>query len=101
VTIDLVVCVDVAWPYEVSGNVRRAIHLYRSRRRLYPARPLWAAPGSNAVIENLDLDGPAAPVPGQGLHHLNITASLAIQSYIGRRVMEVVSAAPQHSRHVA
>jgi thioesterase domain-containing protein len=101
VRVDLIVCVDVAWPYEVSGNVRRAIHLYRSRLRLYPARALQSAPGSEAVVENLDLDDPAAPVPGQGLHHLNITASHEVQSYIIARVMEVVNATPQHGRHVA
>jgi thioesterase domain-containing protein len=90
VTVDLVVCVDVAWPFDVPGNVRRAIHLYRSQRRLYPARALQAAAGAKSVIENLDLDAPAAPVSGQGLHHLNITASQAIQSYIVQRIMEVV-----------
>jgi hypothetical protein len=89
VAIGLVVCVDVAWPYAVSDNVRRAVHLYRSQRRLYPARALQAARGSKAVIENLDLDGPSAPFPGRGLHHLNITASRAVQNYVVRRVIEV------------
>jgi pimeloyl-ACP methyl ester carboxylesterase len=93
VVVDLLVCVDVAWPYEVAGNVRRAVHLYRSQRRLYPARPLRATPGSQAVVENVDLDGPGAPVSGRGLHHLNITACPAVQDYVIGRVLQAVSAA--------
>jgi hypothetical protein len=91
--IDLLICLDVAWPFEVAGNVRRAVHLYRSRCRLYPARPLRAAPGSPAVVENVDLDAPDSPVPGHGLHHLNITASPAVQEYVVGRVLQAVSAA--------
>lgn len=90
VAVDLVLCIDVAWPYQVPGNVKRAVHLYRSRRRLYPARALEPAPGSPATIENVDLDGSNAPFPGRGLHHLNITASSAVQAYIVERIMEVV-----------
>jgi hypothetical protein len=73
VTIDLLVGIDVALPYPVPGNVREAVHLYRSRRRLYPAGPLRAAPGSRAKIENVDLDADGSPIDPAGLHHLNIT----------------------------
>jgi Thioesterase domain len=92
VAVDLLICVDVAWPYHVSGNVRRAIHLYRTRQRLYPARPLRPAPGSAAAIENLDLDRPDSPLASCGLHHLNITAAQAIQGYIIERVLGTVVA---------
>ena len=40
IAMDLLVCVDVAFPPLVPSNVRRAVHVYRSRRRVYPARPL-------------------------------------------------------------
>ena len=55
------ICLDVAMPYEVAPNVRHAAHLYRSRRRIYPARPLRVAPGSTAQVENLDLDAEGLP----------------------------------------
>ena len=45
VTIDLLICIDVAFTSPVSANIRRAIHLYRSSWRLYPARPLVPCPG--------------------------------------------------------
>ena len=92
VVVDLLVCVDVAFPPPAPGNVRHAVHLYRSRLRLYPARPLRAAPGSSAVIENINLDGPDPPFPGRGLHHLNITASEAVHDWIIRCVGEVIGA---------
>jgi pimeloyl-ACP methyl ester carboxylesterase len=99
VVVDLLVCVDVAWPYEVAGNVRRAVHLYRGRRRLYPARPLRAAAGSQAVVENVDLDEPSAPVSGRGLHHLNITACQAVRDYvIGRVLQALIAATPGEPR---
>jgi hypothetical protein len=94
IAVDLLVCVDVAGPYTVPGNVRHAVHLYRSRRRLYPARPLRPAPGSGAVIENIDLDAPDSPIRARWLHHLNITARLAVQDWIFERVLRAVENAP-------
>jgi hypothetical protein len=91
VSIDLVVCVDVAYPPPVAGNVRRAVHLYRSRRRLYPAGPLRPAPGSTARIDNLDLDAADSPLDPLGLHHLNITASPAVADLVLARVVETAS----------
>jgi hypothetical protein len=90
IAIELLVCIDVAMPYAVAGNVRHAVNLYRSQRRIYPARPLRAAPGSAAHIINVDLDGPNAPFQATGLHHLNITASPAVQDWVVARVLEAV-----------
>jgi pimeloyl-ACP methyl ester carboxylesterase len=88
IVVDLLVCVDVApMPHRVPGNVRRAIHLYRSRWRLYPARPLRPDPGSAAVIDNIDLDAPTTPIHACFLHHLNITASSVVQEWIIDEVM--------------
>lgn len=91
IPIELLVCIDVAIPFAVPGNVRQAIHLYRSQRRIYPARPLRAAPGSAARILNVDLNKPGSPISPRGLHHLNITASLAVQDWIVNRVLETVA----------
>lgn len=91
--VDLVICVDVAFPPPVPANVGRAVHLYRSRRRLYPARPLQPAPGSPARIENVDLDSADAPFPGRGLHHLNVTASPVVQEWVARQVLGPASPA--------
>jgi pimeloyl-ACP methyl ester carboxylesterase len=82
VAVDLVVCVDVAFPPPVPRNVRRAIHLYRTGRRVYPARPLSPAPGAAGRIENIDLDAVGSPVPGRGLHHLNITACPVLLAWV-------------------
>src|SRR5262249_13080789 len=35
IPVDLLVCVDVAFPPPVPGNVRRAVHVYRSGWRVY------------------------------------------------------------------
>ncbi len=94
ITVDLVLCVDVALPYAVAANVRQAVHLYRSRWRLYPARPLLPAPGFAGRIDNIDLDAPAAPLRERWLHHLNITARPTVQDWLVERVLEVVRAAP-------
>jgi hypothetical protein len=91
ISIDLLVCIDVAIPFPVAGNVRQAVHLYRSRRRIYPARPLRAAPGSAARVLNLDLDAPSSPIAPRGLHHLNITGNLALQDWVVKRVLEAVA----------
>jgi hypothetical protein len=78
--VDLVVCVDVAWASPVPANVRRAVHLFRTGPRLYPARPLVPASGSAALIENIDVGVP-------GLHHCNITDHPAVQDLILRHVL--------------
>ena len=64
IPVDLVVCLDVALP-PVPGNVKRAVNLYRSGPRLYPARPLIAAPGSSAEITNIELNAAGSPVNAQ------------------------------------
>lgn len=40
ITVDMIVCVDVAFPPPIPPNVLRAVHIYKSGLRLYPARPL-------------------------------------------------------------
>jgi pimeloyl-ACP methyl ester carboxylesterase len=99
VAVDLLICVDVAFAPPVPANVRTAIHLYRSRRRLYPARPLVRADGSETVIENIDLDAPDSPVSPIGLHHLNITAAQPVGDWIVDRIIREV--APRDSRIIS
>jgi pimeloyl-ACP methyl ester carboxylesterase len=82
VTVDLLVCVDVAFPPLVAANVRRAVHIYRSQWRVYRPGPLRQSPGATGQVENIDLDQLGAPFPGKGLHHLNITGSPALQDWI-------------------
>lgn len=89
IDVDLVVCVDVAFPPLVPASVRRAVHIYRSRRRIYPARPLRTDTGPADRIENIDLDETGAPIPGRGLHHLNITGCAAVQDWIAGRIGEL------------
>ncbi len=89
ITIDLLICVDVALPFPVAGNVRQAVHLYRTHRRIYRARPLQPAPGSHALIDNIDLDADDSPIRPAGIHHLNITKSPAVQDWIMRRIVDV------------
>ena len=93
IPVELVVCIDVAMPFAVAANVGHAVHLYRSRRRLYPARPLQAEPGSAAQVTNLDLDGDGSPIAPEGLHHLNITDSPAVQDWVFDQVLETVATA--------
>jgi hypothetical protein len=90
VVVDLVVCVDVALPPEVPGNVRRALNITRSRWRLYPAGTLRAAPGSAARIENIDLD---EPVFAWWLQHLNFTDSPQVQALVLGRIFTVLDGA--------
>ena len=85
IAVELIVCVDAAIPYTVAANVRHAANLYRSRWRIYPARPLVAAPGSAARVTNVDLDAEDSPIAPAGLHHLNITGSGAVQDWIVAR----------------
>jgi len=88
IPIHLVVCIDVAMPFAVASNVKHAVNLYRSQRRIYPARPLCLAPGSTARVVNVDLDSPDAPFDASGLHHLNITASPAVQEWVVACVLD-------------
>jgi pimeloyl-ACP methyl ester carboxylesterase len=87
VPVELLICLDVAVPPEVPGNVRRAVNISRSRWRIYPAGTLRAAPGSTAQIDNIDLD---QPVPMRGLHHLNFTDSPMVQAMVLGRIFEVL-----------
>ncbi len=90
ISVDLLVCIDVAIPFAVPANVRQAVHIYRSRRRIYPARPLRPAPASGAEIVNLDLDAPGSPIDPRGLHHMNITESPAVQDWVVARALGAV-----------
>jgi hypothetical protein len=90
IVIDLLVCLDVAMPWPVPANVKRAVNLYLTRRRLYPARPLVPATGSPAHIENIDLNAANSPLDATGLFHLNITSSTAVQDFVLRRILETV-----------
>lgn len=92
IAVDLVVCVDVAFPPPVPGNVRRAVHLFRSGWRVYPVRPLRPATGAGGRVENIDLDAPMSPFPGRGLHHLNMTGCPALQSWVVRQIEALVCA---------
>jgi hypothetical protein len=91
VRVDLLVCLDVAGPPEVPGNVGKAVNLYLSRRRLYPARPLRPAPGSRVVIENIDLSAAGSPLQAAKLNHLNITDHPAVQALALGRILEAVA----------
>ena len=93
IAVELIVCVDAAIPYTVAANVRHAANLYRSRRRIYPARPVVAAEGSAARVTNVDLDAEDSPIPPAGLHHLNMTGSQAVQDWIVARVLGAVAEA--------
>jgi hypothetical protein len=98
IAVELVVCVDVAIPYEVAANVRHAANLFRSQGRIYPARPLVNAAGSAARITNVDLDAADSPIAPDGVHHLNMTASLAVQDWIVARILEAVGTAEAEGR---
>ena len=90
IQVHLLVCLDVAMPPEVPANVDRAVSIYLTRRRIYPARPLRSAPGSPAVIENIDLNGKDSPVRANWLCHLNITDSVGVRALVMERILRVV-----------
>ncbi len=94
VGVDLVVCLDVALPPPVPANVARAVSVYFRRHRLYPARPLGAAPGSPAQVENIDLSDPARSVGFRLFKHLTITDIPAVQELILEQVEAVMPARP-------
>jgi hypothetical protein len=87
IAVDLLVCLDTALPPTVPGNVRDALNIYWSEPRLYPAAALKADSGARTQIENIDLSDPHAPLQGQGLHHLNVTASPAVQDFVIGRIL--------------
>ncbi|HEX5269424.1 MAG TPA: alpha/beta fold hydrolase [Gemmataceae bacterium] len=89
VEVRLLVCIDVTLPPPVPGNVRRAINLRRTRRRLYPAMPLVGRPG--AVVENIDLDAPDSPIDPRGVCHLNITGRPAVREFVVGRIVEALT----------
>src|SRR5262249_7008249 len=93
IPVELVVCIDVAIPFAVAAKVRHAINIYRSRLRLYPARPLRAEPDSAARVTNFDLDDPGSPIAPFGLHHLNTTTSPVVQTWVVERILEAVATA--------
>jgi hypothetical protein len=87
ITIDLLVCLDVAIPDPVPANVKAAVHLYLTGLRPYPARPLTLAPNSAAHIDNIDLNSPDSPISSRWLNHLNITDCPAIQDFVMQRIV--------------
>lgn len=91
IDVDLIVCLDVAMPPPVPANVKRAINLYLSRDRIYPARPLVPAPHSSAHITNIDLNSANSPIDANGLPHLNITDSPAVQAFVLKWIRETVA----------
>jgi hypothetical protein len=92
IAVELLICIDVAIPYEVASSVRCAVHLYRSRMRIYPARALRCAPGSPARVENVDLDAKDSVISPAWLHHMNMTGSPALQNWVVDRILRTVRA---------
>ncbi len=91
IAVDAIVCLDVALPPLVPANVKSAVNLYLTRFRLYPARPLLPGPGSSAQITNIDLDAADSPIAPNGLHHLNLTDSHAVQSFVLAKIQETMA----------
>lgn len=85
-----VICIDVALPGEVATSMTEAVHLYRSKRRVYPVRPLSMVPGSKTHVMNVDLDQAASPISPAWLNHLNITNSKAVQDWVVDRILQYV-----------
>lgn len=90
IAVEMLICIDVAFPPLVPNNVRRAVHLYRSHWRLYPARPLQPAPDFTGIIENLDLDQNDSPIQERWLHHLNITGSEKVRDWVVKEVATTI-----------
>jgi len=90
IDVDLIVCLDVALPPPVPANVRRAVNLYLTRDRLYPARPLVPAAGSTTEVCNIDLDAADSPLDANGLSHLNLTDSPAVQAFVLGQILDVM-----------
>lgn len=90
VEVQLLVGIDVTLPTPVPGNVRRAINLRRTLRRLYPAMPFVAAPGAGTVVENIDLDAADSPIDPRWICHLNITSRARVREYVVGRIVEAL-----------
>jgi len=91
--VDLLIGVDVAFAPPLPESVRKAVHIYRSRRRLYPARPFRrvdAVHADTTSLTNIDLDAPGSPLAPDGLHHLNITRSPRVGDWLFDRVMSEI-----------
>jgi thioesterase domain-containing protein len=97
VPVDLILTVDVMGPPDVPANVRRAVNLYLTAARVYPAAPLKPAAGSPAAIENIDLNAAGSPVSGDGLDHLSVTGSPQLLEYLFRRIARVMRGRPRES----
>jgi hypothetical protein len=91
IDVRLIVCLDVTLPPPVPPNVRQAINLRRTRRRLYPAMALVAAPGSPAVVENVDLDAPDSPIEPGWICHVNITSRPRVRRFVVGRILEALT----------
>jgi hypothetical protein len=98
IAVELVVCIDVAGPYDVAANVRHAMHIYRSRWRIYPARPLQLAAGARGRISNLDVDASNSAIAPAWLHHLNITTSTAVQDHVIQTILDATALAEKQRR---
>lgn len=93
IAVDLVICLDVAFPPLVPGNVRSAVHYFLRGPRLYPAGHLRAEAGSATDIQNIDLRGPDSPLQPRWLNHLNFTNSASIQASVQDRILQSVAMA--------
>src|SRR6185312_7788995 len=87
IIVDLVVCLDVALPPPVPANVQRAMNIYLTRDRFYPARPLVPALTSHADISNIDLNATDSPINAKGLSHLNITDDPQVRALVLKQIL--------------
>jgi len=92
IEVPLLVCIDVTLPLPVPANVRRAINLRRTRRRLYPAMALTGTPGASTVIENIDLDAPDSPIAPRWICHMNITSRPRVRAFVIGSIVEAIQA---------
>ena len=56
IVVDGLICIDTFWFGPLSGNVRRAVHVYFSSHRLYLSRPLKYGSGAKGFAVSYDLD---------------------------------------------
>jgi pimeloyl-ACP methyl ester carboxylesterase len=89
--VDMLICLDVAAPITVPGNVIWAMNLYMTQHRIYPAEKLKATPGSLTHVDNFDLNAPSSPVTISGLNHFNITADPGVQDFVMKAIVQAVS----------
>jgi hypothetical protein len=93
VVIDLVICLDVAFPPMVPGNVKSAVNLFLGGWRLYPAGRLRVEAGSATNIQNIDLRGPDSPLRPRWLNHLNFTNSSVILAFVQDCILRSIAMA--------